>query len=81
MFWYLLPARVIGGQVHRVPPISEDEWEEKKILFEEKKQEELGRNKPRSVQWQGLRHNTCWNNSGHLVSNKGGMLIRFCGHG
>ena len=36
MFWHLLPGLVIGGQVCRVPPISTEEWEEQKALFDEK---------------------------------------------
>ena len=36
MVLQLLPAQVIGGQLYRVPPISTDEWEEKKILFDGK---------------------------------------------
>ena len=36
-FWQLLPAPVIGGQVYRLPPISTDEWMDKKLLSDEKK--------------------------------------------
>ena len=37
MFWHLLPAPLIGGQVRRVPPINTEEWEKNKDLFDEKK--------------------------------------------
>ena len=39
MFWHLLPATAIGGQVpqvYRLPQISTDEWLDKKRLFDEK---------------------------------------------
>ena len=34
-FWHLLNSPVIGGQAYRIPPISKEEWEEKKDLFDE----------------------------------------------
>ena len=36
MFWYLLPRPVIGRQAYRLLPMSTAEWEENKILFDEK---------------------------------------------
>ena len=33
MFWQLLPAPVIGGQVSRRPPIRTDGWIDKKLFF------------------------------------------------
>ena len=35
MFWNLLPALMIGGQVCRVPPFSVEEWMDKKYIFTE----------------------------------------------
>ena len=51
MFWHLLPAPAIGGQVRRGAPISTDEWEEKTIRFDEK----TGRAWPQVAQmrWRG----------------------------
>ena len=36
MFWHLLPGLAIRGQACRIPPMSTAEWEEEKILFDEK---------------------------------------------
>ena len=36
MFWDLLPAQVIGGQVCRLPPLSAEEGMDKKLIFDEK---------------------------------------------
>ena len=35
MFWHVLPGPVVGGQAHRILPISTAEWEEKRALFGE----------------------------------------------
>ena len=41
MFWHLLPGPVVGGQVHRAPPIITEQWEEKKALFGREKRNNL----------------------------------------
>ena len=42
MFWHLLPAPVIGGQVCRPLSLSAHEWIDKKLFFDEKR-DRLGR--------------------------------------
>ena len=49
MFWHLLPAPVIGGQVYWLPPPSTEEWLDKKLLLDEKKQDWIGPNKRNSI--------------------------------
>ena len=41
MFWHLLPAPVIGGQVHKLPLLSAEEWMDKQ-LCSTKQRERLG---------------------------------------
>ena len=66
MFWQLLPASVIGGEVYRLPPIGTDEWMDKNLCFDKKHWTDVAM---QCSAWRSrLRGTRFWYSSGHPMS-------------